>query len=121
MPKVTMRLVSYRTKAGGVAEARLGADLDGKDMAEGQLDRLKALGAFDEQGAAAPAPEPVGVDEMDDEQLDAFVSDTSIPKLVAAADGDPARAQRILDAEGRSRQGDEREGLVKELSKVIDG
>jgi hypothetical protein len=107
------------------------------DIADGEVERLKALGAVgtpeevaregarQQEGAPAAAAAEAGGETVDlsklaeasDEELARAVADTGIEALTEAAGEDAGLAQRMLDAEN-AREGEPRKGLVEALEKV---
>lgn len=93
------------------------------DLSAADVERGKAIGAF--AGSAPEKAPEVAFDlaSSTDEELDAHLNTTSpnVGATVALAGGDPEAAKRVLAAEERTRPGDPRGGVVKGLTKVIEG
>lgn len=92
------------------------------DLPDHAIERGEALNAFftDEDRAEADATEDeTYLQDMDDEELAEWVSSSTIPQVVNAANDDPDLAQRLLDAENAATGNDPRNGLVEGLAKVL--
>jgi hypothetical protein len=146
MPVVRMSGgVMYHREVGGAFYAPPGSILVEEHVAEGELDRLSELGAFDEPpepeevGPHAPSPEeeqqfapspeavptptsPEDVDELTDDELAEWMGTRpTVSEVVRLADEDPGRAQRLLAAENTATGDDPRTTLKQQLEAMGEG
>jgi len=83
-----------------------------------------AMGAFvTEADREAEADEDVisdagSVEEMGDDELMNWVSDSTIPQVLTVAKADPSLSERILTAENAATGNDPRSGLVEALARI---
>lgn len=59
------------------------------------------------------------VEEMGEDELMNWVSDKTIPEILAVANADPTLCTRLLDAENKATGNDPRTGLVEGLTHII--
>lgn len=59
------------------------------------------------------------VEEMGDDELMNWVSDSTIPQVLAVAKADPSLCERILVAENAATGNDPRSGLVDALARIV--
>lgn len=84
-----------------------------------------AMGAFvTDADREAEADEDVitdaeSVEEMGDDELMNWVSDSTIPQVLAVAKADPGLCERILVAENAATGNDPRSGLVEALARIV--
>lgn len=84
-----------------------------------------AMGAFvTEADREAEEDEDVitdaeSVEEMGDDELMNWVSDSTIPQVLAVAKADPSLCDRILKAENAATGNDPRNGLVEALTHIV--
>jgi hypothetical protein len=121
---VKIRLHSYRVGE-RVVSAKRGETIE---VSKEESKRGDTLGAFytDEELEAQESAEESEVEETplterSVEELISWIKDASPTEdeLIAAADGDPDVAKRLLEAEGAATGGDPREGVVEGLAQVV--
>lgn len=96
---------------GGYASLHRGDDIP-ENADPDDVERLRSFGAIGTEEQLAVVEEPAADDFSD-------VLSGTVSEVVEAANGDPARAQQLLDAEQATDE--PRKGVVEGLQKVIDG
>lgn len=122
MAKRTVKIRSWRYQddEGKFHEFRAGGQVDPSDVPEEALERAERLGVFVDEKTEKAQP-AADVSGMDDDELDAWFEDNkpNVKKTVAAMNGDPELAKRILAAENRFTGNEAREGVIKAAEKII--
>ncbi len=120
MPERTVTCLGYRyTDAEGYVKlAQRGETVD---FTQEEADRGERLGAFatGSETSTVVAEAPVLGLESTDAELVTFAKAATVTQVLEAADGDPALAQRLLDAEKAATGNEPRKTVVKGLDAVI--
>lgn len=133
----------YATKAGRNGVAYEGDVIDADVLADGELERLRSLGVFDEpegrrDGPHDPSEEersalvgdqvaPVvddgaDMDALTENEVDEWMGERPpVAEVMRVVGNDSARAQAALDSEKRVTDGQPRSTLVRELERIIAG
>jgi hypothetical protein len=121
--------------------------VDEDRLADGELERLRTLGVFEEppgpsQGPHSPTAEEAeqfsgitdpragaprveeseDVDELTDDELAEWMrTRPAVSTVVRVSGDDPSRARRLLAAEEQATEGNSRRSLVRDLSRLTGG
>lgn len=101
------------------------------ELLEHDENRLDELGALEPKGAkrktaaaddTTPPPATLDVHAAGVAEIAAFLeaNEPTIPQTVEMADGDPALAEKLLEAESVATGGEPRKGVTDKLQKLID-
>lgn len=78
-----------------------------------------AIGAFvTKEDEEAQAAQTVDLEEMDHEELTNWVSESTIPQILTAANANPDLVDDLLEAENAATGNDPRNGLVEGLAQI---
>jgi hypothetical protein len=88
------------------------------ELSEEDIARGEEAGAFVTEEVAADEAGAISL-ESTDEELEAFVKDAKISKVVEAAGQDAEFAKRLLEAENAATGNDPRKGVVAGLAQIV--
>lgn len=94
------------------------------EVSEAESKRGDEAGVFFKEGETEQVTEPDGFSVVDasDDELDDYIKENKPTKadMVTLADGDRENAERLMDAEERTRGGDPRVTVMEALEAIAD-